>query len=163
LKRRLAGRWLGTPGPPERVVGKPEDAIGFFKDAFRILIEVGTGLDAGHVVCSLAEVHLGLGEAKLAEEHARHALQLIGDSDEGLSETGNALLALGRALTLQERLEEAAEALQRADAVFEQAGSLSHRAATWIASGDVQARRGDHAGAARLYRRAAEALQDVHF
>lgn len=161
--RTKVGRLLNNLGGLNFLLGKPEEAIAFLKDAFRILIEVGTELDAGHVVCSFAEVHLGLGEAKLAEEHARHALQLIGESDEGLHEAGNALLVLGRALTLQDRLDEAAEALQRADRIFEQVGSLSHRAATWIADGDVRARRGDDAEAARLYRKAAEALQDVHF
>ena len=36
-------------------------------------------------------------------------------------------------------------------------------AAAWVALGDVAARRGDDREAARLYRRAAETLQDFRF
>ena len=39
----------------------------------------------------------------------------------------------------------------------------SHRAAAWIAQGDLATQRGDDRAAARLYRRAAEALQDFRF
>ena len=41
--------------------------------------------------------------------------------------------------------------------------STSHRAAAWVALGDVAAKRGDDREAARLYRRAAETLQDFRF
>jgi hypothetical protein len=37
---------------------------------------------------------------------------------------------------------------------------MSHRADAWIAQGDLEAQRGDDREAARLYRRAAQALQD---
>ncbi len=46
---------------------------------------------------------------------------------------------------------------------FGELGSGSHRAAAWVARGDLAARRGDHERAAELYRTAAEALQDVRF
>ena len=49
-----------------------------------------------------------------------------------------------------------------ADATFEQLSSVSHRAGAWVALGDLAARRGD-AEAARLYRNAAESLQDLRF
>jgi hypothetical protein len=41
--------------------------------------------------------------------------------------------------------------------------SLGHRAAAWLAQGDLAARRGQIDDAAAVYRRAAEALQDVRF
>ena len=47
-----------------------------------------------------------------------------------------------------------------ADATFEQLSSVSHRAAAWVALGDLATRRGEDREAAHLYRRAAEALQD---
>ena len=46
---------------------------------------------------------------------------------------------------------------------MEQLKSVSHRAAVWVAQGDLAARRGHHDQAAELYRRAAQALQDFHF
>ena len=49
------------------------------------------------------------------------------------------------------------------DASFEQMDSLGHRAAAWLAQGDLAARRGHIEDAAAVYRRAAEALQDVRF
>ena len=70
---------------------------------------------------------------------------------------------LGRALMEQGRLDEAEEMFRAADASFEQLSSISHRAGAWIALGDLAARRGDDRTAARLYRNAAEALQDFRF
>ena len=46
---------------------------------------------------------------------------------------------------------------------FEQMSSVSHRASAWVALGDLASRRGDMQTAARHYRNAAEALQDVRF
>ena len=51
----------------------------------------------------------------------------------------------------------------RAETHFDQLSSASHRAAAWVAKGDLAARRGDDRTAAELYRRAAEALQDFNF
>jgi len=41
--------------------------------------------------------------------------------------------------------------------------SISHRAGAWVGLGDLAARRGEDVEAARLYRNAAEALQDMRF
>jgi predicted metal-dependent hydrolase len=41
--------------------------------------------------------------------------------------------------------------------------SISHRTEAWVALGDLAVRRGDDRGAARLYRNAAEALQEIRF
>jgi tetratricopeptide (TPR) repeat protein len=63
----------------------------------------------------------------------------------------------------QGRLDDAETAFAEAEATFERFESASHRAAAWIAKGDLAARRGDDSEAARLYRRAAETLQDFRF
>jgi hypothetical protein len=61
------------------------------------------------------------------------------------------------------RLDEAEACFRAADAGFEQLSSISHRAGAWVALGDLAARRGDDGEAARQYRNAAEALQDMRF
>jgi tetratricopeptide (TPR) repeat protein/DNA-binding XRE family transcriptional regulator len=157
------GKLLNNLGGLNFQLGRPEEAITHLKDAYRVLLEVGDDTDAGHVVSSLAQVHLRTGEPKLAEEQARHALELLGGRVDHLDEIGNAQLVLGRALLDQERLDEAETMFKEAEGSFEQLSSASHRAAAWIAQGDLAVRRGDDRGAAHLYRRAAEALQDFRF
>jgi tetratricopeptide (TPR) repeat protein len=80
-----------------------------------------------------------------------------------LDEIGQAQVVLGRSLLERGRLDEAEECFRAADASFEQLASVSHRAGAWVALGDLAARRGDETEAARLYRNAAEALQDLRF
>jgi tetratricopeptide (TPR) repeat protein len=157
------GKLLNNLGGLNFQLGKPEEAIRHLKDAYRVLLDVGSEADAGYVVSSLAQVHLRTGEAKVAEEQARHALELLGDRIDVLDEIGNAQLVLGRALLEQERLDEAEEMFKAAEASFEQLSSVSHRAAAWVAQGDLAVRRGEDRQAAHLYRRAAEALQDFRF
>jgi tetratricopeptide (TPR) repeat protein len=157
------GKLLNNLGGLNFQLGKPQEAIRHLKDAYRVLLEVGSEADAGYVVSSLAQVHLRTGEAKVAEEQARHALELLGERVDVLDEIGNAQLVLGRALLEQERLDEAEEMFKAAEASFEQLSSVSHRAAAWVAQGDLAVRRGEDRQAAHLYRRAAEALQDFRF
>jgi tetratricopeptide (TPR) repeat protein len=157
------GKLLNNLGGLNFQLGKPQEAIRHLKDAYRVLLDVGSEADAGYVVSSLAQVHLRTGEAKLAEEQARHALELLGERVDVLDEIGNAQLVLGRALLDQDRLDEADELFKAAEASFDQLSSISHRAAAWVAQGDLAVRRGDDRNAAHLYRRAAEALQDFRF
>jgi tetratricopeptide (TPR) repeat protein len=157
------GKLLNNLGGLNFQLGKPQEAIRHLKDAYRVLLEVGSEADAGYVVSSLAQVHLRTGEPKIAEEQARHALELLGDRVDILDEVGNAQLVLGRALLEQDRLDEAEEMFKAAEASFEQLSSVSHRAAAWVAQGDLAVRRGEDRHAAHLYRRAAEALQDFRF
>jgi tetratricopeptide (TPR) repeat protein len=100
---------------------------------------------------------------RTAEEQARHALELLDDRVDFIDEVGNARLVLGRALLEQGRLDEAEEAFDAADSSFAQLSSASHRAAAWVAMGDLATRRGDDRAAAHHYRNAAEALQDFRF
>ncbi len=161
--RAAVGRLLNNLGGLNFLLGKPSEAIEFLKDAFRVALDVGHEAEAAQAVVSLAQVHLGIGEAKIAEEQARHGLKLLGDRVDFLEEIGDARLVLGRSLLEQERLDEADEMFAAAQDSFEQLSSKSHRAAAWVAQGDVAAKRGDDRSAARLYRLAAEALQDVHW
>src|SRR5205814_625891 len=68
-----------------------------------------------------------------------------------------------KTLLEQDRLNEADEMFQAADNSFEQLSSASHRAAAWVAIGDLAVKRGDDREAARQFRRAAETLQDFRF
>jgi len=114
-------------------------------------------------VNGIAQVHLRTGDVSLAEEQARYALRLLGDRVDEVSEIGNAQLVLVRALLEQDRLDEAEEAFAAGERAYDQLSSGSHRASAWVAQGDLATRRGDDRAAARLYRQAADALQDVRF
>jgi tetratricopeptide (TPR) repeat protein len=161
--RQNVGRLLNNLGGLNFLLGKTDDAVRHLKNAFATALEVGSDGDAAQAVSSLAQVHLRTGDADQAEKQARHALSILAGRVEWLDEIGSAQLVLGRALLDQGRLDEAETALAEADDTYAQLASASHRAAAWVAQGDLAARRGDDHAAARLYRRAAEALQDVRF
>src|SRR3954449_3678614 len=161
--RRNVGRLLNNLGGLNYLLGKPDDAVDYLKRAFSVALEVGSEPDAAQAVSSLAQVHLGAGDWALAEEQARHALQLLEGRPDFLDETGNAFIVLGRALMEQGNLDEAHHAFAEAELNLSQLSSASHRAVAWTAQGDLATRRGEDRTAATLYRRAAEALQDVRF
>lgn len=145
------------------LLGNTEQAVELLKESFAIALELGRDADAGRAVSSLAQVHLRTGNVEQAEEQARHALELLEGRVDYVDEVGSAQLVLGRALLEQERLDEAEAAFAAAEGCFGELGSGSHRAAVWVARGDLATRRGDHERAAELFRTAAEALQDVRF
>src|SRR4051812_1250607 len=157
------GRLLNNLGGINFLLGHRDEALAFLKDAVRIALEVGNDAEAAHAVNGIAQVHLRTGDAALAEEQARYALKLLGDREDELHEIGNAQLVLGRALLEQDRLDEAEEAIDAGERAYAQMSSGSHRAEGWIAQGDLAARRGDDRAAAKLYRQAADVLQDVRF
>jgi len=161
--RRNLGQLMNNLGGINFLLGHPDEAVSFLKDAFRIALEVENVEGAAHAVNSLAQVHLRTGDVERAEEQSRHALELCGDRVDLLDEIGNAQLVLGRALLEQDRLDEAEAAFTAADDAYGRLSSGSHRASAWVALGDLATKRGDDATAARLYRSAAEALQDVRF
>ena len=161
--RTNVGKLLNNLGGLNFLLGSPDKAVRHLKDAFAAALEVGNEADAAHAVSSLAQVHLRTGESALAEQQARHALDLLAGRVDQLDEIGGTQLVLGRALLEQGRLDEAGEVLREAEANFEKLSSGSHRAAAWVALGDLAARRNDDRTAARLYRQAAETLQDVRF
>jgi tetratricopeptide (TPR) repeat protein len=157
------GQLTNNLGGLNFLLGKTDEAVTLLKEAFGIALETGRDVDAAQAVSSLAQIHLRSGNVEQAEEQARHALQLLDAREDYLDEVGNARIVLGRALLAQDRLDEAEQAFAAAESSFEQLGSASHRAAAWVARGDLAARRGDDRLSAQLYRNAAEALQDVRF
>jgi tetratricopeptide (TPR) repeat protein len=161
--RRNLGRLMNNLGGINFLLGHPAEAVALLKEAFRLHLETGSDAEAAYSVSSIADVHLKSGDPQTAEAQARHALDLFGDRVDHLDGRGIAQLTLGRALLEQDRLDEADAAFKAAETVFDQLSSASHRAAAWIAQGDLAVKRGDDQTAARLYRNAAEALQDIRF
>jgi tetratricopeptide (TPR) repeat protein len=157
------GRLTNNLGGLNFLLGKTDEAVSLLKEAFSIALDNGLDQDAAQAVSSLAQINLRTGDPEKAAEQAEHALELLKGHEDYLDEIGNAQLVLGRALLEQDRLDDAEQAFKAAEASFEQLGSASHRAAAWVARGDLAARRGDDRLAAHLYRTAAEALQDVRF
>jgi tetratricopeptide (TPR) repeat protein len=159
------GQLTNNLGGLNFLLGRTDEAIGLLKEAFGIALDTGRDADAAQAVSSLAQIHLRTGNVDQAEEQARHALRLLASAgnEDYLDEVGNVQLVLGRALLEQNRLDEADEAFTAAETSLSQLGSAGHRAAAWVARGDLAARRGDDRLAAHLYRTAAEALQDVRF
>ena len=160
---RNVGRLLNNLGGLNFQLGKPERAVEDLKSAYTVLLDKGSDAEAANVVSSLAHVHLMTGQVESAEKEARHALELLEGRADFLLDIAPTQLVLGRSLMEQGRLDEAQEMLRTAEASAEQLESISHRAAAWMAQGDLAARQGEDATAARLYRKAAEALQDVRF
>ena len=161
--RANVGRLMNNLGAVEFMLGKPELAVEHFKQAFAVALELGRDEEAATAVSSLAQVHLRTGDVEKAEQQAVQALEIIGERDDMLDEIGNARLVLGRALLEQGRFDEAEDALALSEDAFAKLSSTSHRAAAWVAQGDLATKRGDERRAAVLYRRAAEALQDFRF
>jgi len=160
---RNAARLLNNLGGLHLLLGDPEAAIEHLKSAVRVAFDAGSDLDAAQAVSSLAQVHLRAGRVALAEQQARHALELLKDRLDYMDEIGNVQLVLGRALLEQGRSAEASVLFDAAEASFDELDSVSHRAAAWMAQGELAFRSGDKDAAVDLYRRAAEALQDFHF
>src|ERR671931_456300 len=160
---RTVGHLLNNLGGLNFLLGKPEQAVEYLKDAYRVLLDKGSEAEAANGGASRAHVHLMTGEAGTAEAEARHALSLMENRADFLYHVAPTQLVLGRALLEQGRLDEAEECLRASDASAEQLESISHRAAAWMARGDLAAKRGDDGAAAKLYRQAAAALQDVRF
>src|SRR5256712_3840398 len=101
--RQNLGRMLNNLGGLNFLLGKSDDAISYLKRAFSVALEVGSDADAAQAVSSLAQVHLGAGDWGLAEEQARHALELLDGRPDFLDEIGNAQIVLGPALLEQHR------------------------------------------------------------
>ena len=161
--RLNVGRLLNNLGGLTFLLGDPQKAEELLREAFEVALEVNSKPDAAQAVSSLAQVHLNTGQLELAEEQARQALSLLDGRVDFLDEQGHAQLVLGRALLQQRRLDEAEAALAASEATFEQLSLTSQRAAAWTAQAELNIERGDRDEALRLYRRAAETLQDFRF
>lgn len=155
------GKVLNNLGFCHALLGKHEEALSSFKRAYEVFLDAGASEYSGGVISSIASLYLENGDAVKAEEEARYALELIGGDDSDPEQLGDARLVLGRALLAQGRLDEAEVALQEVKSLFESVRATSNLSRTLIALGDLAGERGTTGEAARLYRHAAELMQDL--
>ncbi len=160
---RNVGRLHLMLGGLTLLLGDEDDAVEHLKASYSRALDADSPADAAQALEGIARVHLNRGEYDQADDLARKALDLLQGREDYLHEVSPSQLVLGRALMERGRLDEAEEAFRAADAAAEQMASISHRTEAWVALGDLAARRGDDRGAARLYRNAAEALQEIRF
>ena len=160
---RSIGRLQLMLGGLTLLLGDEEHAVEHLKASYARALDVDSPADAAQALEGIARVHLNRGEYDQADELARKALDLLEGREDYLHEVCPSQLVLGRALLERGRLEEAEECFRAADAAAEQMASISHRTEAWVALGDLAARRGHDREAARLYRNAAEALQEIRF
>ena len=160
---RNVGRLLLMLGGLTLLLGDEENAVEQLKASYSRALDTDSPADAAQALEGIARVHLNRGEYDQAEGLARNALELLDGREDYLHEVCPSQLVLGRALLERGRLDEAEECFRAADAAAEQLASISHRTEAWVALGDLAARRGSDREAARLYRNAAEALQEIRF
>ncbi len=160
---RSVGRLLLMFGGLTLMLGDEDRAVEHLKASYSRALDTDSPADAAQALEGIARVHLNRGEYDQADSLARQALELIRDREDYLYEVSASQLVLGRALLERGRLDEAEECFRAADGAAEQLESLSYRTEAWVALGDLAARRGDDREASRLYRNAAEALQEIRF
>ncbi len=160
---RNVGRLHLMLGGLTLLLGDEAHAVEHLKASYSRALDADSPADAAQALEGIARVHLNRGEYDQADELARQSLALLQGREDYLHEVSPSQLVLGRALLERGRLEEAEECFRAADAAAEQMASISHRTEAWVALGDLATRRGDAREAARLYRNAAEALQEIRF
>jgi len=157
------GKLLNNLGQLHAITGRPQDAVPLLRESFRIAVEQDNRIDAAFAASSLASARLHSGDPEGAIESANRAIELLGGRAEYRQEEGNARLVMGKARLGLDLVEEAERDFEAAAECFVAVESISHMAGSWVALGDVATRRGDPERAAELYRRAADALQDVRW
>jgi tetratricopeptide (TPR) repeat protein len=160
---RNVGRLLLMLGGLTLLLGDEENAVEHLKASYSRALDTDSPADAAQALEGIARVHLNRGEYDQAEDLARKALDLLQGREDYLHEVCPSQLVLGRALMERGRLDEAEACFRAADAAAEQLASIGHRTEAWVALGDLAARQGRDREAARLYRNAAEALQEIRF
>jgi tetratricopeptide (TPR) repeat protein len=160
---RSIGRLLLMLGGLTLLLGDEEHAVEHLKASYARALDSDSPADAAQALEGIARVHLNRGEYDQADSLARRSLELLQGREDYLHEVCPSQLVLGRALLERGRLDEAEECFRAADTAAEQMASISHRTEAWVALGDLAVRRGDDREAARLYRNAAEALQEIRF
>jgi tetratricopeptide (TPR) repeat protein len=160
---RNVGRLLLMLGGLTLLLGDEDTAVEHLKASYSRALDTDSPADAAQALEGIARVHLNRGEYDQADSLARNALELLQGREDYLHEVCPSQLVLGRALMERGRLDEAEECFRAADAAAEQLASISHRTEAWVALGDLAARRGHDREAGRLYRNAAEALQEIRF
>ena len=157
------GKLLNNLGQLHAITGKPEEAVPLLRESFRIAVEQDNRVDAGFAASSLASARMHSGDLEGAIESGNRAIELLSDREEYREEEGNARIVIGRALLALDRIDEAERSFEAAAAVSRR----WKRSVIWPAHGWRSAMSPSKAGrparAAELYRRAAEALQDVRW
>ncbi|MGZ4430990.1 MAG: tetratricopeptide repeat protein, partial [Gaiellales bacterium] len=161
--QEYVGKLLNNLGQLRAITGKPDEAVPLLRESFRIAVDQDNRVDAAFAASSLASARLHTGDLEGAIESGNTAIELLGGRVEYREEEGNASMVIGRALLALDRTDEAAQVFLTAARCFEAVETVSHLAGAWVALGDVAERRGEAGRAAELYRRAAEALQDVRW
>jgi len=156
-------RILNNLGGIDFLLGDPETAEAHLLNAAETASRIGSDADLAQAVNSLARVYLGTGRPAEARARACRAVELLATRDDFRDELGNAQLVVAESLTAEGDVAGAAVWIDAAEQTFAAIGSTSHLANAWIARGDTARVAGDTGAAAHWYRRAAEALVDVHF
>ena len=157
------GKLLNNLGQLRAITGKPEEAVPLLRESFRIAVDQDNRIDAAFAASSLASARMHTGDLEGAIESGNRAIELLGSREEYREEEGNARIVIGRAALSLGRIEEAETSFKAAASCFAAVETVSHLAGAWVALGDVATARGEAGKAAELYRRAAEALQDVRW
>ena len=162
--RTNVGRLLNNLGGLEFLLGKPEKAIARLKEAFAVALEHGDDDDVATAVSSLAQVYLKTGDPSRGRG-ARAARAAAARRPARTASTRSATRGScwGGRCSSRGGSTRPRTCWPRRKTRFAQLSSGAHRAAAWVAQGDLAQRRGDDRQAAVLYRRAAEALQDFRF
>lgn len=156
-------RVLNNLGCVDFLLGDVESAEEMLLAAIDAAFEAESEADFAQAVNSLAQVYLRSDRPAEARARALRAIQLLEGRTDFRDELGNAQLVVARSYRADGDPALAAEWLECAEATFASLGSASHLAVVWVAQGDLAREAGDVDHAADCYRRAAEALQDLHF
>jgi len=156
-------RILNNLGGIDFLLGDPETAEAHLLVAAETAARIGSDADLAQAVNSLAQVYLRTGHPAEARARARRAIELLATRDDFRDELGNAQLVVAGSLAAQGDIPGACTWIDAAEQTFAAIGSTSHLANAWIARGDAVRTAGDPDTAAHWYRRAAQALADVHF
>jgi tetratricopeptide (TPR) repeat protein len=159
----LTARSLNNLGGIGFLLGDIAGAERALEEAASTAAAAGSQVDVAQATSSLAQVLLRTDRPREARDRAHAALALLAGRIDFLEEIGNAQLVVAKSHAAELETSAASEWLDHAECTFTQLGTTSHLAAVWIARGDLARDTGDCDGAADLYRRAAESLQDFHF
>ena len=158
------GKLLNNLGGLNFLLGKPEQAIEQLKDSFRVLARRGHAgrRGRGRLVARPGAPAPRAGRARRAAgpPGARARRRPARPARPDRQRAARARARAARAGPARGGREPSFSA---AEQTCDQLESGSHRAAAWIAQGDLASKRGEDRRAARLYRRAAETLQDFRF
>lgn len=156
-------RVLNNLGGISFLLGDVETAERMLFEALEAAAGVASDADLAQAVNSLAQVYLRTDRPAEARARALRAVELLEGRADYVDELGNALLVVAQSLQAEGEPAQAAGWLDRAEDAYTRLGSTSHLASVWVARGDLSRSQGDVEIAADHYRRAATALQDVHF